>query len=67
MINQIKQYYLLCTINHGIKKHIMDDIDQDIINKLFTTKELNNYLRSVNNHYIAREFIVGGATDDKSN
>jgi len=61
-MEQLKSYYLLCTVHLGGKKHIIQDArarDREII---FTKKEIPLYFRQINGAMIAREAVVGGSS-----
>lgn len=66
--DQIRRYYLLCTVALGGKAHLIDGLPRDKLSIIFTKKELDLYLREANggsgSTLIARETIVGG--DDVS-
>lgn len=57
---KITNYYLLCTIRLGKKSHIINNLKKDDFNKLFSTREVDLFLRKQGEYYIAREIVVGG-------
>jgi hypothetical protein len=58
---RITNYYLLCTVRNGYKRHIIDEFDERELKIVFTKEETMLYLRRHDGHYIAREIVVGGS------
>lgn len=62
---KITKYYLLCTVRMGGKAHIVDEIPEKQLNIIFTKKEIDLFLRKHDGHYIAREIVVGGYSENE--
>ncbi len=58
--NKIIQYYLLCTVRNGKKRHIINELPKDKINIVVTRKEMNLYFRQQDGYYVPKEVVVGG-------
>ncbi len=58
--DKIVNYYLLCTVRMGYKAHIIDEIKPKDLEIVFTKREIELFLRKHDDHYIAREIVVGG-------
>lgn len=57
----IRDYYLLCSIAIGGKRHTISELETKNLEIIFTKKEINLYLREREpGIYIAKETIVGG-------
>ena len=57
---EIRNYYLLCTVRIGKRAHIVEQIQKDKLNILFTGKEKTLYFREQNGRLVANEKIIGG-------
>lgn len=61
--DRIADYYRLCTVRLGDKKHIIDSLSLKI-DVVFTKKEIGLYFRKHNGYYIAHDSVVGAAEEN---
>ncbi|SIP85863.1 Hypothetical protein PACV_148 [Pacmanvirus A23] len=57
---EIVNYYLLCTVRNGKRKHIVSELPDKKLNVLFTGKEKTLFFREQNGELVARESVIGG-------
>jgi hypothetical protein len=67
MVNdKIINYYRLCSLREGGKRHLIDELQEQELDVVLTKKEINLFFRKKDGKYIAKEIVVGAADEDYS-
>lgn len=62
--DRIAQYYRLCTVRTGGRRHIIDSIKNEI-GTIVNKKEMDIYFRIQDGYLVPKEIVIGG--NDSSN
>ncbi len=56
---KIVQYYRLCTVRAGGRRHIIDSI-KDLVGTIINKKEMDIYFRIQDGNLVPKEIVIGG-------
>jgi len=64
MQDNIINYYLLCSVRLGTKRHMINELPPESIDVIFSKKEQELFLRKLDGVYIINETVIGGSDED---